>query len=487
MLLLSISALFYAFTAESYQLIETLSIGVREWFGQFYLVLGLLSVVLLVVVAFSKWGTYKLGKIDEKPAFSNIAWISMLYSAGMGAGILLRAVQEPVFMQQNPPIQNNVSTEIKALEFTFYQWGFTAWAFYALFALAIGTVAFKYGRPLITSSSVFDTKKYSTKSRFKNLGIALTDLLTILTTVFGLVAAVALGSSQIKGGLDHLLGLTLNANYSIALILFIGFLALLSALSGVEKGIKIISTANIYLTLALLIFVFLQTDMLLILKQYAHALYRYLIDFIPMSLALGAFDPGKKFLTDWTYYYWAFWLAWAPFTGLFIARISRGRTIREIILGVLLIPSLGSFFWFTVFGQSAFEMINAAGEYKGEFDNVFTSLFIFLSHYPAQSIVNTIVVILLVSFLVTSLDSAILVLSMFTSKNTDTPSKKHRIVWSTLLTICAIGIVLLSFAKKDEDVLSAVQKLLIITSLPLSFFMIVMSFKWIQNLNKKEC
>ena len=210
--------------------------------------------------------------------------------------------------------------------------------------------------------------------------------------------------------------------------------------------------------------------MLLILKQYAHALYRYLIDFIPMSLALGDFDPGKKFLTDWTYYYWAFWLAWAPFTGLFIARISRGRTIREIIIGVLLVPSLGSFFWFTVFGQSAFEMINSVGEYKGEFDNVFTSLFIFLSHYPAQSIVNTIVVLLLVSFLVTSLDSAILVLSMFTSKNTNNPSKKHRIVWSILLTICAIGIVLLSFAKKDQDVLSAVQKLLIITSLPLSFF-----------------
>ena len=410
----------------------------------------------------------------------------MLYSAGMGAGILLRAVQEPVFMQQNPPIQNGASAEIKALEFTFYQWGFTAWAFYALFALAIGTAAFKYGRPLITSSTIFDNNKHSAENRFKILGTTLTDLLTILTTVFGLVAAVALGASQIKGGLDHLFGFNLNSNYSIALILFIGFLALLSALSGIDKGIKKLSTANIYLTLALLIFVFLQTDMLLILKQYTLGVYRYIIDFIPMSLALGDFDPGKSFLTDWTYYYWAFWLAWAPFTGLFIARISKGRTLREIIIGVLLIPSLGSFFWFTVFGQSAFELIHTAGSYTGEFDNVFTSLFIFLSNYPAQGIVNTIVVVLLVSFLVTSLDSAILVLSMFTSKDTNSPSKKHRIAWSILLTICAIGIVLLSFAKKDQDVLNAVQKLLIITSLPLSFFMILMSFKWIKNLYQKD-
>lgn len=394
-----------------------------------------------------------------------MAWVSMLYSAGMGAGILLRAVQEPVYMQQQPPLDTGSSPEVIALEYTFYQWGFTAWAFYGIFAILMGLAIFRYKRP-IALSSVFPIKTKKTSSQ------RMVDILMILTTVFGLVAAVGLGASQIKGGLDHLNQETLSHWVIVGLTVAIGLLALASALSGVERGIKRLSTANIYLTLGLLAFVLVQSDLGAVFIAFAKATYHYLIDFIPMSLALGKYNPGEAFLTDWTYYYWAFWLAWAPFTGMFIARISRGRSLREIVFFVLLMPSLGTFFWFTVFGQSAFEMIESWGNYSGEFDNVFTSLFRFLAEYPLSGIINGIVILLLVSFLVTSVDSAIYVLSMFTDKGRQNPSRFHRTIWGILLTLFSMGIVFLGHARPETDVLTAVQKLLIITSLPLAFILV---------------
>lgn len=479
-ILLGCSIPFYFYTKASYDAIEQASLWVRTYFGAFYLYLGLACVLLLVAVACSRWGNYKLGKPDDKPAFNRLAWISMLYSAGMGAGILLRAVQEPVYMQQNPPLHIDAPAEIIALEFTFYQWGFTAWAFYAIFALAIGYAIFKRKLPVATSSSfarLFSEKKQNLAKRFST-GI---DVLTIITTVFGLVAAVGLGASQIKGGLNHLLGYQLDYTVIILLVIVISILALFSALSGVEKGIKNISTLNIYLTVALLLFVLLQSDILTIFGQFFSAFYRYIIDFVPMSIALGNYDPGEAFLTDWTYYYWAFWLAWAPFTGIFIARISQGRTLREIIIGVLLIPSLGTFFWFSAFGTSSFQMIQEWGTYQGEFDNVFTSIFKFLEHYPLQAVVNGVVILLLVSFLVTSVDSAIYVLSMFTDKRPE-PGKMHRTLWGVALMVFSVAIVLLGQARADSDVLTAMQKLLIITSLPLSLLLVLMIVLWLIDL-----
>lgn len=435
--------------------------------------------LFLIGIAISPWGKIKLGVPKSKPTYSRLAWISMLYSAGMGAGILLRAVQEPVFMYQNPPLKTASSAEKIALEFTFYQWGFTAWAFYALFALLIGYAVFKHKLP-VSISSIFKSREEQKHTFFHKF----IDVLTLLTTVFGLVAAVGLGAAQINGGLNHILETSLDYLTIILLVIGIGTLALISALSGVDKGIKRISTLNIYLTLALLVFVFVQSDMVNILIAFAEATYQYIIDFVPMSLAVGAFDPGEKFLTDWTYYYWAFWLAWAPFTGIFIARISQGRTLREIIIGTLLIPSLGTFFWFSVFGDSAFTMIESWGEYNGEFGDVFSSIFVFLSGYPFASLINGIVILLLVSFLVTSVDSAIYVMGMLSDRGNPHPSKRIRVLWGVLLTVFCVGIVLLGHARPESDILTAVQKLLIVTSLPFAFLMIALVIAWLRKLKK---
>ena len=476
-ILLFIAVYVFIFTEKFYNLIEDGSLWVREWFGGFYLWLGFLCVVFLLVLAFTRVGKQRLGKAP--PEFNRWSWIAMLYSAGMGAGILLRGVQEPVYMLFNPPIKTGQSNEIIALEYTFYQWGFTAWAFYAMFAILIGHSLFVKNRNIRLGTSLRQFKRV----KFLPAGI---DLLTILTTVAGLVAAIGLGTTQIEGGIGHLLDKgSGDLVLTMLLVLLICSIAFLSAWAGIDKGIKRLSNWNIYFTILLLLFVFLQGDILLMLENFLLTTYHYLLDFIPLSLAYGNYDPGKEFLTDWTYYYWAFWLAWAPFTGIFIARISKGRTIREIILGVLLIPSLGTFLWFSVFGTSAFNLIEQWGTYQNEFSNVFTSLFMFFNNYPLAIFTNILTVILLISFLVTSVDSAIYVLSMFTSKGSEDPKRRYRLIWALIILIFSEAIIVLGNIKPESNVLTAMQKFLIIGSLPFAFFTAIVMILLTRTLFKK--
>ena len=466
-------------TEASYEAIETASIWVRNYFGYFYLYLGLGCVLLLLGVAFSPLGKIKLGKKEAKPEHSLWAWTAMLYSAGMGAGILLRAVQEPVFMQQHPPYTSNLTPEILALQFTFYQWGFTAWAFYGLFAMIVGYALFVRKKKVRVSATIEDSISNTTAQQ----GI---DVMTIITTVFGLIAAIGLGTTQINGGLNHVFEREFGLATTLSLAVLISAIAFYSAWQGVNKGIKIISKLNILATLIILVFVFFMSDISAILVSFATATWYYLIDFVPMSLAWGSYDPGMAFLTDWTFYYWAFWLAWAPFTGIFIARISKGRTLRQLLLGVLIIPSLGTFFWFSVFGTSAFQRIEAWGTYNDEFGNVFSSIFVFFENYPIATVLNFTTIFLLISFLVTSVDSAVFVLSMFTDKGKKNPSKKHRLIWSVFILLATMALLLLGNAKPEIDVLTAVQKLLIITSLPFAFFMVVMTGVFLREILKKN-
>jgi glycine betaine transporter len=425
-----------------------------------------------LVIALIPIGKIRLGA--KKPSYGTLSWVAMLYSAGMGAGILLRAVQEPVFMQQNSPLSTENSAEIIALEYTFYQWGFTAWAFYVFFALVMAYYVFLRKRKIQLSTS-FNAPKSS-------YFIKLIDLLTLLTTVIGITAAIGLGAQQIEGGTNYIFNF--NDAYYIAFIVtfFIFLLGFFSAYQGIHKGIQKISNINIGVSFALLLFIFFQGDVALILENFCYATYHYVSDFFSLSLALGEYNPGKKFLTDWTYYYWAFWLAWAPFTGIFIARISKGRTIRQMILGAILIPSLGSFFWFSVFGTSSFQLIEEMTIYQGEFDNVFTSIFVFLEAYPLSFITSLITIVLLIGFLVTSVDSAIYVLSMFTDKGKQSPKKSHRLIWAVLIFLFTEAILLLGSFSEEINVLTAMQKLLIITSLPFAFLCVIIGAKLVRDI-----
>ncbi len=435
--------------------------------------------MFITIIAISPLGNQRLGDKNQKPEHSLWSWIAMLYSAGMGAGILLRAVQEPVFMLQHPPLNNGVAHKTLALEYTFYQWGFTAWAFYGLFAMVIGYYLFVKNKRVRVSTAIED----ALPSKFM---AACIDILAVITTVFGLIGAIGLGTTQINGGLNHLLDADFDIGFTIVLSLLISILAFISVWKGVNKGIKLISKLNIIITLLLLAFVFFQSDILAIFWAFLNAFYHYIIDFIPMSLAIGNYNPGEEFLTDWTYYYWAFWLAWAPFTGIFIARISKGRSLRQLLLGVMMIPSLGTFFWFSVFGESAFGLIQEMDVYQDQFGNVFTSLFRFFENYPLQTFVNSVVVFLLISFLVTSVDSAVFVLSMFTDRGKQEPSRKHRLIWSVFIAFFAVAILVLGNAKPETDVLQALQKILIITSLPFALFMVLMAAIFLKDFLQKK-
>ncbi|MCL7765417.1 BCCT family transporter [Polaribacter sp. Z014] len=466
-------------TEESYNVIENTSLWVRNYFGYFYLYLGFGCVVALLLISFSKYGRIKLGKPNAEPEYSLWSWIAMLYSAGMGSGILLRAVQEPVFMQQNPPFTSSLPNEIVALEFTFYQWGITAWAFYGLFAVIVGYALHVNKKKVRISATIEDR----IKSKPIKGGV---DIITIITTIFGLIAAIGLGTTQINGGLSHVFDADFGITSTILLCVFISTIACYSAWKGVNKGIKIFSNLNIIVTLIILLFVFFTSDVKRILSSFFTALYQYIIDFIPMSLAIGNYNPGLDFLTDWTFYYWAFWLAWAPFTGIFIARISKGRTIRQLLLGVLIIPSLGTFFWFAIFGSSAFHFIETWGVYNNQFGNVFSSIFVFFEQYPFATFLNITSIFLLISFLITSVDSAVFVLSMFTDNGSKNPSKTHRVIWSVFILLATIALILLGNIKASVNVLEAVQRLLIITSLPFSFFIIIMFGFFVKDLRNNR-
>lgn len=468
----SLSILF--FTEVFYDLLSRFSLIIRSWFGRYYLYLGLACVIMLLVLALLPYGRIILGKAGEKPEFSRVSWLAMLYSAGMGAGVLLRAVQEPVFMLVNPPLHTKASDRVMALEYTFYQWGFTAWAFYALFALIIGFAVMKHDKkPLL--SSIFQNKNLSNRW-LKGL-----DILVILTTVIGVTGAICLGTTQITGGINYLKPNTVyGLHLNVGALVSICVLAFISAWQGLNKGIKMVSNFNIALTTLLFLYVLVQGNMLSILQNFMAAMYYYLIDFIPMSLALGNFDPGEAFLKEWTYYYWAFWIAWAPFTGIFIARISRGRSIREFILGVLIIPSLASFIWFSGFGDTAFHLISEQGGYSGQFSDEFASLFEFFSYFPWSGTANMLIIILLFGFLITSADSAIYVLSMFTDKGNLHPQKKHRLIWAVLLAMGGIALLVLSDVKAEVDIINILQLLLVVTSLPFALlipFLILLFLK----------
>jgi glycine betaine transporter len=454
-------------------IIQFVSTQTLEFFGYYYLYLGGFVVLLCLGLAFSPWGKIRLGKTNEKPEYSYWAWIAMLYSTGMGAGLLLRAVQEPVFYWLHPPIHVAYATKHLALQYTFFHWGFTPWAFYGLFALIISFFFYNLERPLLSSALL------EGKWKHKISEVAM-DSTTIISTILGVVAAVGLGSRQILGGSHFLWKTSESVIFLIFIILIISILATISASSGLSKGIQLISKLNISITLLLLLFTFLHGNWVEIAKDFFWSFFYYLRDFFVMSLNLGKYKSSDDFLRDWTCFYWAFWLAWTPFTGVFIARISRGRTIREFLLGTLLVPSIGTFVWFAVFASSAFLQIEKSGGYQEQFDSIYSAIFIFFSYLQGSTISNYTILFLLFTFLITSIDSAIFVLSMFTDKGNPQPPLTHRLLWGALLCLLAIAIVWLG----GENLLRSVSNLLIIFALPFSFIYLLMIFIFLMKLWK---
>lgn len=449
-------------------------------FHDFYLWLGLFLVIFCLVLGFSPWGKIRLGGPGEKPVFGFWPWLAMLYSAGMGAGLLQRAVQEPAYYYLNPPVPaagSGPEKEILSLQYANFHWGFTAWGFYASFALIAAYFLFRKQRAALPSVMMGGDRK----GRFNWLGWL--DILAILATVFGLVASVGLGSGQIAEGISQWLGVDLPVWDTILVALSVGVVAFISAWSGLEKGIRIISQINMSGALILLLIFLFQNDLGELFGRFGKSMWLYIRDFIPMSLAWGKYGSNPQFTADWTIFYWAFWLAWAPFTGLFIARISRGRTLRSFVLGVLIVPALGTFLWFSVFGTLTFDQLaTLSPEQQESMTDIFKATYLFYTQFSFENFVNPLTIFLLCTFLITSLDSAIYVVSMMTSGGIQVPDRSHKITWGIglpLVTAVAVWV-------GGDALLRSMSNLLIIVALPFGIILLIMILFFFRMLVRVE-
>lgn len=470
--LLGFLVLVFLFYSEFISRIDFLASWVIDFFGGYYLYLGLGAVILSLLLAVFPFGKLRLGA--DKPEFSRGSWIAMLYSTGMGGGLMLRAVQEPVFYFENPPREFLIEKKTFALEYTFFHWGLTPWAFYVLFALIISYTIYIQNGSALTSSAL--------SGRWDKpwLG-AFIDLFTILCTLFGVVASVGLGSRQLLEAISYWLGITFSAESALFPIFLISLIATLSAYFGVNRGIKVLSNINILGATILLIFAWLVGSTWESVQYLISGIGIYLWDFFPMSLNLGKAETSTSFLKDWTYFYWAFWLSWAPFTGLFIARISKGRTIRELVFGALIIPSLGTFAWFSVFGLNGINLIESGIVEAGSFSSIYSSLFDYFSHFPLPQVSNLLASFLVMTFLITSIDSAIFVLSIYTDHGKSEPNPRIRIFWGGSIFLFTAILILLGKAA----LLGTISNLLILFALPFSFVFVLLIVQFVYSILNK--
>ncbi len=441
-------------------------------FSTWYLWLGLLLVALALVVFLLPFGKSRLG--NEMPEYRFFSWIALLYSTGMGSGLLFRAVQEPVYYYAHPPVGGREAQEL-ALEYSFFHWGFTPWAMYSLFGLIVAYNLYekKAGNYL---NAVLASQKTAATAKLTNVFIA-------LITVIGVIAALGLGAAQFIGGMDHILGIKSATPTLLALVFAIGLIATLSALTGIKKVIKILADLDLSVSIALMLFVGFFLDAGNYFSNTLIALRNYLLHFFEMSLSTGGYRTSGSFTNDWTVFYWAFWIAWVPFTGIFIARISRGRTVRQFLLATIVIPALATMVWFSIFGNKAIQGIGS--QYGGQFDDPYTSLFLFLETLPLSSITIVVTALLVLTAIINSVDSAIFVLSMFSDGGSENPDRRHKITWGAIITATALGMT----AVGRQDLLNAVSSLLIIMALPFSFLyvLVLKNFFWgIFKMNRKQ-
>jgi choline/glycine/proline betaine transport protein len=444
--------------------------------GWFFILSINIFLVFMIYLAFSKYGQLRIGGQSAKPEFKTLSWFAMLFSAGMGIGLLFWSIAEPVYHFLSPPIAEGGTAEAakEAMKFTFLHWGFHAWAVYALVGLSLAYFTYSRGLPL-TIRSIFypflGDKIYGT------IGDAI-DIFAVLATVFGLATSLGLGVQQIAAGLKHLFDIDSGVQTQILLIIGITLIATISVVLGVDKGVRVLSEWNMRVALLFLLVVVILGPTIFIFQSFVQNTGNYFSGILEVATWTESYT-GSNWQNAWTVFYWGWWIAWSPFVGMFIARISKGRTVREFILGVLLVPSIVTFFWISAFGSTAIHTILLGDDTIANAvnDNVATALFVFLEDYPFAFILNIIAVILIAGFFVTSSDSGSLVVDSLTSGGKIDAPVGQRIFWA--FGEGAVAAVLLIGGG-----LQALQTAVIVTGLPFAIILIVMCFSLYQGLNE---
>ena len=419
------------------------------------------AVILLMValLAISRYGNIKLGPDHSEPDYSNLTWFSMLFSAGMGIGLMFFGVAEPVMHFLSPPVGEGgtIDAAREAMKITFFHWGLHAWAIYAIVAMILAYFSFRHGLPLTLRSALYPLIGERIHGP---IGHAV-DIFAIIGTVLGVATSLGLGVTQINTGLNHLYGVPISVPVQIGLIAGTTLLATISVVTGLDKGVRRLSELNLSLAVLLMLLVLIVGPTVFILQTFVQNTGEYFSQIVTATFNLYAYEPND-WIGGWTLFYWGWWLAWSPFVGLFIARISRGRTIREFVTGVLLVPTAFTLLWMTVFGDTAIHMIlwehvTSLGDAIERDSSL--ALFAFLEHFPFSSLLSLIAIIMVVVFFVTSADSGALVVDMLASGGQENTPARQRVFWAGSMGVVAIALLL-------ADGLTALQTATIASALP---------------------
>lgn len=439
---------------------------------------------VVVFFAISKFGKIRLGGPNARPEFSTFAWFAMLMSAGMGIGLMFWSVAEPIYHFEAPPgifqatISGTPAAAREAMGLTFFHWGFHAWGIYALVGLALAFFAFNRGLPLTIRSVFYPLLGDRIHGWIGNV----IDVLAVLATLFGLATSLGFGAGQVNSGLNFLLGVPDNSVVQVTLIAAITGLATLSVVAGLDAGVRRLSELNIYIAAIFMVFVLLVGPTLFILSSFVENLGYYFTILPGVSFWTEAFRSvlaDEKWQNSWTVFYWGWWISWSPFVGLFIARISKGRTVREFVLGVLLIPSLLSFLWMSVFGGAALSLsLEGSGNIATAVnENVATALFVMLREFPLTQLSSLVGVVLVVTFFVTSSDSGSLVVDNLTSGGKLDSPVPQRVFWALAEGVVAAVLLL-------GGGLKALQTASIATGLPFAVVLLVMCYSLREGLRR---
>lgn len=437
-----------------------------------YIVTMFLMVVFAIFLAISKYGNIRLGKDDDRPEFSNLSWFSMLFGAGMGIGLVFFGAIEPMKHFIAPIGAQAGSSEAItfAMQQSYIHWGLHPWAAYSIMGLALAYFQFRKDAPGLISSIFLPILG---KEGIKGPIGKTIDILAVFTTVTGIATSLGMGTMQIAGGLEYIFNINNTINLQIGIIVVASILYILSSTSGLDKGIKILSNINLSLAGAILIGVILIGPKLDMLNNLQNGMFAYLTEFVSQSLYM---DPSKQWIGQWRVFYWAMWIAWIPFVGIFIARISKGRTIREFVIGVTVAPAIACIIWFTVFGTLG---INLGASFANSATKVTElALFEVFSKYPFGQLLSIIAMILICTFFISSADSASYVLGMFTSGGNLNPSTFKKAIWGIVQAALAVALLL-------SGGLETLQMVSIISAFPFTIIVMIGMISIIKALRKE--
>lgn len=451
---------------------DWLFMGASNWF-----------VIFCVAVMLLPTGRIRLGGADATPDFSRLSWFAMLFAAGMGIGLMFWAVAEPIAYYTDwwgTPLNvdpKNEQAADMAMAATLFHWGFHPWAIYGVVGLALAFFAFNKGLPLTIRSAFYPLLGERTWGRAGDV----IDVLAVVTTIFGLATSLGLGAQQAASGLHYLFGVSEGLGTQITVIVLVTLVAIVSVVKGLGGGVRVLSNLNMLMAVALLAFVFILGPTSDILSTIGSTAVGYAENILPLSNWVGREDD--KFFHGWTVFYWAWWVSWSPFVGMFIARISRGRTLREFMASVLVIPVLVTLVWMAVFGGTALEQAQSGiGELANGLNSVSLAMFQMLDNLPLAQVTSMIAIILVLVFFVTSSDSGSLVIDSITSGGKLDAPVPQRILWASLEGAIAAALLF----GGGSEALKALQAGAITAGLPFTIILVLMSISLIKALAKEK-